>query len=380
MDITRLRRWADDALSQDTYGDRHVISTAGSAARPASPYVAEDPVDPPPRHHLVGGRRRDLAACSSGRRLPSSVTYSTRRRCSPCMTGPAGTTPVTLDTTFYVPKSASAAHPVPAVLLAHGFGGTKDSVADAGQGPGQPRLRGADLDRRGLRSQRRPDPPGQPGLGGQGRLPADRLAGRPAGDRARTAPGDPRVAAVGGSYGGGFSLLLAGYDQRVDAIVPMITWNDLANAFLPDATGGGAADGVFKKAWAGLFFGEQRLDVDRAARQRDPAGDAPTGRATRPAAASPADVCARLPVDRHRPARRHRPTLALLRPVQPGQRARPDHRADAAHPGRGRLAVPAVRGRRERAGHRRDTARRCGSPGSPAATTAAPGRSPTRTG
>jgi ABC-2 type transport system ATP-binding protein len=35
----------------------------------------------------------------------------------------------------------------------------------------------------------------------------------------------------------------------------MITWNDLANAFLPESTGANPAEGVFKKAWAGLFFG-----------------------------------------------------------------------------------------------------------------------------
>ncbi len=60
---------------------------------------------------------------------------------------------------------------------------------------------------------------------------------------------------VGGSYGGALALLLAGQDQRVDAIVPMITWNDLARAFLPESTGAGPEQGVFKKQWAGLFFG-----------------------------------------------------------------------------------------------------------------------------
>src|SRR5262249_9910612 len=68
-------------------------------------------------------------------------------------------------------------------------------------------------------------------------------------------PDDPRVAAVGGSYGGGLSLLLAAADPRVDATVPMITWNDLARSFLPDGTGAGPENGGFKKQWAGIFFG-----------------------------------------------------------------------------------------------------------------------------
>src|SRR6185437_9114453 len=51
------------------------------------------------------------------------------------------------------------------------------------------------------------------------------------------------------------ALMLAGLDKRVDAIVPMITWNDLARSFLPEATGKSPVDGVFKKQWAGIFFG-----------------------------------------------------------------------------------------------------------------------------
>ena len=68
------------------------------------------------------------------------------------------------------------------------------------------------------------------------------------------APGDPRVAVVGGSYGGALALLLAGQDRRVDAIVPSITWNDLTKVFLPQSADT-TATGVFKKGWAGLFFG-----------------------------------------------------------------------------------------------------------------------------
>src|SRR5215831_890672 len=64
---------------------------------------------------------------------PSAPTYAATARTITVRTGPEGTTPIPLDTTYYQPDGASAAHPVPAVLLAHGFGGTKDSVAaDAG--------------------------------------------------------------------------------------------------------------------------------------------------------------------------------------------------------------------------------------------------------
>jgi ABC-2 type transport system ATP-binding protein len=186
--------------------------------------------------------------------LPSRAAYITQARMLTVHTGPDGATAVNLDTTYYEPRSASAAHPVPAVLLAHGFGGTKDSVTNQAE----------DLASRGY-AVLTWTAEGFGASGGQIHLDSpdweikdgsqliNWLATRPEVDK--TGSGEPRVAAVGGSYGGGFSLLLAAYDKRVDAIVPMITWNNLATAFLPSADGGAPSDGVFKKAWAGLFFG-----------------------------------------------------------------------------------------------------------------------------
>ena len=86
-------------------------------------------------------------------------------------------------------------------------------------------------------------------------------------------------------------------------------------------------------------------------------------------------------VPRHRHDRqgrrgRHRPAA----PVQPGAGPGPDQGADAAHPGAGRHAVPAERGATPTPAASPPPAPRCGSPGSPAATTAAAARSPSRTG
>jgi ABC-2 type transport system ATP-binding protein len=185
---------------------------------------------------------------------PTPMSYRTSDQMITVQTGPDGTTPVTLDTRLYLPKAANTNKPVPAILLAHGFGGTKDSVAsDAknfadlgyavlawtaegfGRSGGQIHLDSPDWEVKDAQ-----------------RL-IDWLAARP--DISKDGPGDPRVAAVGGSYGGGLALMLAGLDKRVDAIVPMITWNDLARSFLPEATGKSPVEGVFKKQWAGIFFG-----------------------------------------------------------------------------------------------------------------------------
>jgi ABC-2 type transport system ATP-binding protein len=185
---------------------------------------------------------------------PDRASYRTEEHRIDVRTGPAGDQPVTLDATFYVPRSASGSARVPAILLAHGFGGTKNSVAaDArdladlgyavlawtaqgfGRSTGEIHLNSPDWEVRDAQ-----------------RL-LDWLAARP--EVRLDSDGDPRVGVVGGSYGGALALMLAGQDQRVDAIVPMITWNDLSRAFLPEATGRGPEDGVFKKQWAGLFFG-----------------------------------------------------------------------------------------------------------------------------
>jgi ABC-2 type transport system ATP-binding protein len=185
---------------------------------------------------------------------PSTPDYTTRSERLTVRSGPGGTTPISLDTTYYQPKTASAAHPTGAVLLAHGFGGTKDSVTSDAQelaGRGYAVLTWTAEGFGASGGQIHLDSPDWEVKDAQRLI--DWLASRP--EVRRDGPGDPRVAVVGGSYGGGLALMLAGYDKRVDAVVPSITWNDLGNAFLPESSGVGATAGVFKKAWAGLFFG-----------------------------------------------------------------------------------------------------------------------------
>ena len=58
---------------------------------------------------------------------PTPASYRTFDQMITVQTGPDGNTPVTLDTRLYLPKSAGAGRPVPAILLAHGFGGTKEA-------------------------------------------------------------------------------------------------------------------------------------------------------------------------------------------------------------------------------------------------------------
>lgn len=59
---------------------------------------------------------------------PETEDWTSRDQMLTVPTGPGGRGSVALDTRFYLPKDRDGK--VPAVLLAHGFGGTKDSVRD----------------------------------------------------------------------------------------------------------------------------------------------------------------------------------------------------------------------------------------------------------
>jgi ABC-2 type transport system ATP-binding protein len=169
---------------------------------------------------------------------------------------------VELDTTLYLPVGSG---PAPAVVLAHGFGGSKDSVADDARdlaGRGYVVLT---YSARGFGSSS-----GQIGLNDPRHEIADLatlidlLAER---DEVQLdGDGDPTVGVAGGSYGGGVALLGAAYDERIDAIAPQITWNSLTEALFPSQSGSPQAPtvaatpqtddtGVYKRLWSGLFFG-----------------------------------------------------------------------------------------------------------------------------
>ncbi|MEU8968497.1 CocE/NonD family hydrolase [Streptomyces monashensis] len=149
---------------------------------------------------------------------------------------------VRLDTSFFAPAGAGR-HP--AVLLGHGFGGSKDDMRGQAEDLARDGYAVLTWSARGFgRSTGKiglNDPEAE--VADVSRL-IDWLARQPQVQLDK--PGDPRVGIAGGSYGGAISLLAAGYDHRVDAIAPAITYWNLADALFPN--------GVFKKLWAGIFF------------------------------------------------------------------------------------------------------------------------------
>lgn len=148
---------------------------------------------------------------------------------------------VRIDTSYFTAGSGRR----PAVLIGHGFGGSKDDVRQEAEKLARDGYAVLTWSARGFgRSSGRiglNDPDAE--VADVSKL-IDWLATRR--EVRLDKAGDPRVGVTGASYGGAVSLLAAGHDPRVDAIAPSITYWNLADALFPN--------GVFKKLWAGIFI------------------------------------------------------------------------------------------------------------------------------
>ncbi|GAB2771126.1 hypothetical protein GCM10027020_25230 [Nocardioides salsibiostraticola] len=194
-----------------------------------------------------------------------TTTFTTSDRVVPVRTGRSNDIEIGIDTRLYVPQSASRRRPAPAILMSHGFGGSKDSTevlttaaffashgyvvltysaSGFGKSGGCVTLHSADYD---VKSSKQ--------------LLDTVLEPR------RDVLHDRRgvvVGTIGGSYGGGAQLPLAALDKRVKTSIVGRSWNNLAfslnpnNRIVPgDRTGlehGRNLQGVFKMEWTSLFY------------------------------------------------------------------------------------------------------------------------------
>ena len=149
--------------------------------------------------------------------------------------------------TLFRPAGASRTHKVPFILHSHGWGGsrTKDPAQfqkwlDAGYGV-------LSFDQRGFGES-----------GGKAHVENPDFEGHDVrklisfiadlGWVRKDGPGDPRMGAIGGSYGGGYQFLGAFESLRLrgkpvfDALAPEITWYDLKESLAPE--------GVTRTQWA----------------------------------------------------------------------------------------------------------------------------------
>ena len=157
--------------------------------------------------------------------------------------------PVTLDADLYLPEVT----PAPAVVLAHGFGGSKASLESQatqlqtagyvvlaytargfGKSTGSISMNATEFE-----------------IADASKI-IDYLSTRA--EVQLDSPNDPVVGFAGASYGGALSLMIAGTDSRVDAISSDITWNNLETALFPQNFVTGSTPGVYKQLWTGLFF------------------------------------------------------------------------------------------------------------------------------
>lgn len=199
--------------------------------------------------------------------------------------GPEGDRRCRVSADLYEPDGVDATHRAPAILTTHGFGGSKDDASQTAIARGFVRegyvvLSYSGLGFGGSGCKIRLDDPDWDGRAGSqlvdvlagGRTATEEGTGRPVrvDSVAREGRNDPRVGMIGGSYGGQVQYAVAMQDPRVDALVPIITWNDLSYALaptnaLPMDGVSSPEPGVAKKQWVDLFFGAGIADgVDDA--------------------------------------------------------------------------------------------------------------------
>ncbi len=206
---------------------------------------------------LTGGQSRSLATITD-------VTVTVPE-------SPGAPAAVTIDARLYVPERT----PAPAILLAHGFGGSKDSLAGQATRLAEDGFVVLAYSARGFGASTGTISLNDPDREiVDARILVDWLAARP--DVERDGPSDPRIGVTGASYGGALALMLAGTDRRIDAVAAAITWNDLGHALFPNhglapatalaptpADTGDGGVGVLKRGWAGIFFGAGVSGADR---------------------------------------------------------------------------------------------------------------------
>jgi predicted acyl esterase len=226
---------------------------------------------------LAGGL---TAGAPSAASVDTTPGYTLRHISVDVMVGPDDDHPCTVSADVYRPDGATRRNRVPAILTTHGFGGSKadDNQTAVARGfvrEGYLVLSYSGLGFGGSGCKIHLDDPEWDGKAGSQLV--DVLAGKHAftdtdtgstgrlRSVAREAPGDPRVGMIGGSYGGQIQYAVAMQDKRVDALVPLITWHDLAYSLAPNNTDlrhgvTSRTPGVHKRQWTDLFFGAGIVD------------------------------------------------------------------------------------------------------------------------
>ena len=156
---------------------------------------------------------------------------------------------VLIDTSLFLPEVI----PAPAILLAHGFGSSKEAVKESAQYYRDNGYVVLTWTARGFGKSS-----GQISMNAaQGEIADIKelisyLVTRK--EIKKESSANPIVGIVGASYGGAAALLSAAADKRIDAAIADITWNNLNQALFPQSSTDLSEPGPFKKVWTGTFF------------------------------------------------------------------------------------------------------------------------------
>ena len=165
--------------------------------------------------------------------------------------------PVALDADLYLPNQI----PAPAIVLAHGFGGDKTGLAEQAEALTSAGFVVLAYSARGFGSSTGLISVNSPDfeVADAARI-IDYLATRS--EVELDSPNDPVIGFAGGSYGGALALLIAGYDNRVDALASDITWNDLESSLFGQSIAQSSQLGAYKDLWTGFFFSRGLVNSD----------------------------------------------------------------------------------------------------------------------
>jgi ABC-2 type transport system ATP-binding protein len=173
--------------------------------------------------------------------LPATAAAPAHVTVDGCLTSvpePGSTTPVQICYSIHRPGTASAKKPVPIVFHSHGWGGSRTTTASSFQSWLDQGFGVLSFDQRGFGQSGGKAHVENPAFEGQDVIKlVDLVAALSWVQKDR--PGDPRLGAIGGSYGGGyqfvgaFTELMTKGRTRFDALAPEITWWSLNESLAP---------------------------------------------------------------------------------------------------------------------------------------------------
>ena len=207
--------------------------TLGAVVALAAATLVAVPASAPAPAAAVAPLARPLATTTNG--------------CLQSVPDPGTTAKVPICYTIFKPRGADRRHRVPMILHSHGWGGSRTTDPAPFAAFLKDGYAVLSFDQRGFGASGGHAYVENPAVEGHDVRALVRLVSRLRWVQ-QDGPGDPRMGAIGGSYGGGYQFLTAFEELRtkgkpvLDAMAPEITWNDLSDSLAPQ--------GVVRTAWA----------------------------------------------------------------------------------------------------------------------------------